>query len=172
MVSRGRPSQRSCVRSRMERQVRGRKSVSAAVNRRRRSTANIFAETALVKSFVTKLLFGLTVPLLALALLPSRSAAASPPAEFEIKEWPANLRTDLKGSSIKVVLPENAPDRPWDDALIAKFQHLTGIEVEIVRPGNDTTVVLATYLRDFGSGTPGDDVYAIDIVWPGILKDY
>jgi hypothetical protein len=33
--------------------------------------------------------------------------------QFEIKDWPRNLRTDLKGSSITVALPENAPDRPW-----------------------------------------------------------
>ena len=63
-------------------------------------------------------------------------------------------------------------DRPWNDALIAKFEQLTSIRVEIVRPGNDTTVVLARYLRDFRSGSPEGDVYAIDIVWPGILKDY
>ena len=41
-----------------------------------------------------------------------------------------------------------------------------------MRPGNDTTAVLAKYLRDFQSGSPEGDVYAIDIVWPGILKDY
>ena len=63
-------------------------------------------------------------------------------------------------------------DRPWDDALIAKFQQLTGITVQTVRPGNDTTVVLAGYLRDFASGSADADVHAIDIVWPGILSDY
>jgi trehalose/maltose transport system substrate-binding protein len=103
--------------------------------------------------------------------LASQSAAPQSP-EFEIEEWPRNLRTDLKGTSIKLVLPENALDRPWDDALIAKFQQLTGIRVHTVRPGNDTTTVLATYLRDFGSGSADGDVYAIDIVWPGILAKH
>jgi hypothetical protein len=28
-------------------------------------------------------------------------------SDFQIKEWPRNLRTDLKGSFIRVVLPEN-----------------------------------------------------------------
>ena len=91
---------------------------------------------------------------------------------FEIKEWPRNLRTDLKGTSIKVALPENEPDRPWNDALMAKFRELTGIEVEIIRPGNDTSAVLASYLREFAAGSPQADLYAIDIVWPGILSDY
>jgi trehalose/maltose transport system substrate-binding protein len=95
-----------------------------------------------------------------------------PSSKFEIKEWPKNLRTDLLGTSIKVVLPENALDRPWDDALIAKFQQLTGITVQTVRPGNDTTAVLAGYLRNFATGSADADVYAIDIVWPGILADY
>jgi trehalose/maltose transport system substrate-binding protein len=31
---------------------------------------------------------------------------------------------------------------------------------------------LAGYLRDFASGSADADVYAIDIVWPGILSDY
>src|SRR6478752_5313794 len=110
--------------------------------------------------------------ILALSIVPDTSAVAQLPSKFEIAEWPANLRTDLKGSSIKAVFPENEPDRPWNDALIAKFQQLTGINVEIVRPGNDTTAVLAKYLRGFQSGSPEGDVYAIDIVWPGILKDY
>jgi trehalose/maltose transport system substrate-binding protein len=52
-----------------------------------------------------------------------------------------------------------------------KFQQLTGIRVEVVRPGNDTTAVLASYLEDFGTGSPQGDLYAIDIVWPGILTD-
>jgi trehalose/maltose transport system substrate-binding protein len=93
-------------------------------------------------------------------------------SDFEIKEWPRNLRTDLKGALIKVALPENAPDRPWNDALMAKFRELTGIEVQTIRPGNDTSAVLSNYLREFAAGSAQADVYAIDIVWPGILSDY
>ena len=100
------------------------------------------------------------------------TAVANTFSEFEIKEWPRNLRTDLKGSSIRVALPENAPDRPWNDALITKFRELTGIEVQTIRPGNDTTAVLSSYLREFETGSPHADVYAIDIVWPGIMADY
>ena len=106
------------------------------------------------------------IPALASADAPTRVS------DFQIKEWPRNLRTDLKGSSIKVVLPENAPDRPWNEALIRKFRELTGIEVQTIRPGNDTSAVLSSYLRELETGTPRADVYAIDIVWPGILSDY
>jgi len=82
-------------------------------------------------------------------------------SDFEIKEWPRRLRTDLKGTSINVALPENGPDRPWNDALMAKFRELTGIEVETIRPGNDTSAVLLSYLREFATGSPRADVYAI-----------
>jgi hypothetical protein len=97
--------------------------------------------------------WALTVPLLMLASLSSQTSPA-PPSEFEIKEWPRDLRTDLRETSIKIVLPENALDLPWDDALIAKFHQLTGITVQTVRPGNDTTVVLAGYLRARVTGNP------------------
>jgi hypothetical protein len=70
---------------------------------------------------------------LMLASLSSQTSPA-PPSEFEIKEWPRKLRTDLREASIKIVLPENALDLPWDDALIAKFHQLTGITVQTVRP--------------------------------------
>lgn len=105
----------------------------------------------------------------------SMSGAQDSPAsltKYQIGDFPQNLRTDLKGTAITVALPENEPDRPWDDALIAKFHELTGINVQVIRPGNDTSVVLASYLRDFASGSPQADVYAIDIVWPGILAPY
>lgn len=114
----------------------------------------------------------LTVALLVVASVASPSGATTPPSKFAIKEWPTNLRRDLRGTTVKVVLPENALDQPWDDALMAKFSDLTGIRVQIVRPGNDTTVVLAGYLRAFTNGSADGDVYAIDIVWPGILSDY
>jgi trehalose/maltose transport system substrate-binding protein len=31
---------------------------------------------------------------------------------------------------------------------------------------------LSSYLREFTTGSSQADVYAIDIVWPGILSDY
>ena len=106
--------------------------------------------------------------------LPALASVDLPTAvsDFQIREWPRNLRTDLKGASIRIALPENAPDRPWNDALVRKFREVTGIEVQTIRPGNDTSAVLSNYLRDFETGSPRADVYAIDIVWPGILSDY
>ena len=81
-----------------------------------------------MKKSMTTWFWILTIPLLIPAMLFPQSDLTQPSSKFEIKEWPINLRTDLRGTSIKVVLPENALDRPWDDALIAKFQQLTGAD--------------------------------------------
>jgi trehalose/maltose transport system substrate-binding protein len=80
-----------------------------------------------------------------------------------------SLRTDLRGTSISVELPENAPDQAWNDEVMHRFEQITGIHVNILRPGNDTTVVLKDYMNQFRSGAPKADVYAIDIVWPSLL---
>jgi trehalose/maltose transport system substrate-binding protein len=115
-------------------------------------------ERCVVKTFAT---FGAAV-----------IAALSFSSQVEISEWPTTLRTDLRGAAITAAFPENALDRQWNDALVAKFTELTGITVHIVRPGNDTTAVLAGYLRQLEAGAPAGDVLAIDIVWPGILERY
>jgi trehalose/maltose transport system substrate-binding protein len=116
----------------------------------------------------------IVAPILGLILIAVAlpTAAAPQVSEIKINEWPRSLRTDLRGTSIKVVLPENALDTPWNDALIAKFHALTGINVAVIRPGNDMTAVLANYRRDFEDGSADADVYAIDIVWPGMFSDY
>jgi trehalose/maltose transport system substrate-binding protein len=93
-------------------------------------------------------------------------------AESSVDELSIPLRTDLKGTRIRIALPENAPDMRFDDILLQRFEDQTGIHVEAVRPGNDTTAVLSTYLSDLRSGSPSADVYSIDIVWPGMLSDF
>src|SRR5258708_17747966 len=108
------------------------------------------AEDSIVKK-ITTISFWALFPLLILASFSSQTSSVPPSSEFEIKEWPKNLRTDLRGTSVNIVLPENALDPPWDDALIAKFQQLTGIAVQTVMPGNDTTQLLASYLLDFAT---------------------
>lgn len=85
---------------------------------------------------------------------------------------PKSLRTDLKGTEVVIALPENAPDRRWDDELLGNFERTTGIRVKTIRPGNDTTAVLGRYQADLRSASPEADVYAIDIVWPGMLADF
>jgi ABC-type glycerol-3-phosphate transport system substrate-binding protein len=98
--------------------------------------------------------------------------ARGPLFNFEITDLPTNLRTDLRGTSIRFAVAENEPDRAWDDLLVAKFHELTGIDVQLVRMGNDTTSVLSSYLKHFRDGAPLADVYDVDIVWPGILSKY
>ena len=100
------------------------------------------------------------------------ATAATKPRQLTSLSLAHPLRTDLRGGSISIELPENAPDEAWDNELMRRFQHMTGINVKILRPGNDTTLVLKDYLNQFRAGAPQADVYAIDIVWPGLLAQY
>jgi trehalose/maltose transport system substrate-binding protein len=102
----------------------------------------------------------------------SSPTAAMNPEQIDLSNFTSGLRTDLRGSSVSIALPENAPDEAWDNDLMSKFQRMTGIHVQILRPGNDTTAVLKDYLNQFRSGSPKADVYAIDIVWPGLVAEY
>jgi len=81
-------------------------------------------------------------------------------------------RIEKGGVTVTIALPENAADKVWNEQLLAQFEQATGIQVITIRPGNDTTAVLRTYLSDLGSNSRHADVYAIDIVWPGILSKY
>ena len=43
---------------------------------------------------------------------------------------PTNLRTDLAGQRITVILGADGPGVPWEEAAVAAFTEATGIEVE------------------------------------------
>lgn len=81
-------------------------------------------------------------------------------------------RADPRGTSVSIELPENASDKVWNDELMRRFEQITGIHVTILRPGNDTTLVLKDYLNQFRTDSARADVYAIDIVWSGLLAEY
>jgi trehalose/maltose transport system substrate-binding protein len=85
---------------------------------------------------------------------------------------PQNLRTDLKGASIKAILSEEGPSAPWDDAAAAKFSAATGINVQVIRGDRSATDRLATYRQQLSSGSGDADVYQIDVIWPGILAEF
>jgi trehalose/maltose transport system substrate-binding protein len=78
---------------------------------------------------------------------------------------------DLSGQSIQVVLGADGPGAAYDDAAAAKFEELTGAEVEVIRGDQSATDRLSTYLQQLTAGA-GPDVLQIDVIWPGILADY
>ncbi len=86
---------------------------------------------------------------------------------------PANLRTDLSGQEISVVLAEAAsPDVPFLDAAHAKFTEATGIAVNRIPGEQSATDRLSNYNLQLGAQSSDIDVMQIDVIWPGILAQH
>lgn len=86
---------------------------------------------------------------------------------------PSDLRTDLKGQKISVVLGEaSSPDMPFLDAAHAKFTEATGIEVNRLPGDQSATDRLASYNLQLGAQSSDIDVMQIDVIWPGILAQH
>ncbi|MBV9787394.1 MAG: extracellular solute-binding protein, partial [Chloroflexi bacterium] len=83
----------------------------------------------------------------------------------------AGLRTDLQGQTIQWVAGADGPGTAYDEAAAAKFEEITGADVEIIRGDQSATDRLSTYLQQLNAGA-GPDVLQIDVIWPGILADY
>lgn len=86
---------------------------------------------------------------------------------------PEGLRTDLSGQSINAVLaPAADPSIPWFEAAHAKFAEATGITVNLIPGEQSATDRLAIYNQQLGAGSGDNDVYQIDVIWPGILAQH
>ena len=86
---------------------------------------------------------------------------------------PEGLRTDLNGARVRAVIaPAADPDRPWQEAAIRKFNEATGAAAEFVPGEQSATDRLATYNQQLGAQSPDNDVYQIDIIWPGIVAQH
>lgn len=82
---------------------------------------------------------------------------------------PQGLRTDLTGQSIKAVLSDStSPDIPWVEAAIAAFTEATGITVEFVRGEQTADARLQAYRQQWAAQSDENDVYQIDVIWPGV----
>jgi len=98
------------------------------------------------------------------------AAGGAPGSTIEI---PAGLRTDLSGQSINAVLAAAAsPDIPWIEAAHAKFAEATGITANFIPGEESATDRLAIYNQQLGAGSGDNDVYQIDVIWPGILAQH
>jgi trehalose/maltose transport system substrate-binding protein len=85
---------------------------------------------------------------------------------------PSDLRTDLKGATIKWIAGAEGPGAAWDDAAAKKFSDATGIQVQVIRGDQDATQRLATYRQQLSAGSSDIDVYQIDVIWPGIMAEF
>jgi trehalose/maltose transport system substrate-binding protein len=86
---------------------------------------------------------------------------------------PQGLRTDLAGAHIRAVLASASdPDRPWQEEALRLFSEATGITTEFVPGEQSATDRLAIYNQQLGAQSPDNDIYQIDVIWPGIMAQH
>jgi trehalose/maltose transport system substrate-binding protein len=122
---------------------------------------------------------GLSAPVIGMILsAQSRSAMAqdASPAAGELTTSivvPEGLRTDLEGSRVRAVLAAAAsPDRDWLEEAMRLFSEATGITTEFVPGEESATDRLAIYNQQLGAQSPDNDIYQIDVIWPGIMAQH
>ena len=117
-------------------------------------------------------LLGVSAPVAAMLIRSGvASAQDATPTAMEMGEVgstivvPADLRTDLSGQEITVVLAEaSSPDVPFLDAAHAKFTEATGITVNRIPGEQSTTDRLAIYNQQLGAQSSDIDVMQIDVI--------
>lgn len=86
---------------------------------------------------------------------------------------PADMRTDLAGKKISVILTDATnPSLPFQQAAVAKFTEVTGIEVNQIPGETDANDRLTKYNQALGSKSSDFDVVMIDVIWPGVLAQH
>ena len=123
------------------------------------------------------LALGLSAPVIGMILsTQARSALAqdgTPAAGGYTIVAPEGLRTDLAGARVRAVLTAaSSPDRDWQEEAMRVFTEATGIEAEFVPGEESATDRLAIYNQQLGAQSPDNDVYQIDVIWPGIMYQH
>jgi trehalose/maltose transport system substrate-binding protein len=116
---------------------------------------------------------GLSAPLVGVILSAHEHVAAAQDAEpGSTIVVPEGLPTDLKGAAIHVILGQDGPVVPWEEAAIKKFSDATGIEVTRTSGPESATERLAQYQQFFAAQASDVDSMMIDVIWPGILASH
>lgn len=113
---------------------------------------------------------GLSAPLVGVMLSARAHVAVAQAAEAgSTITVPEGLPTDLGGTPITVVLGADGPVVPWEEAAVAKFSEVTGVEVTRVSGPESATERLAQYQQLLAAQASDVDAMMIDVIWPGIL---
>jgi trehalose/maltose transport system substrate-binding protein len=79
---------------------------------------------------------------------------------------------DLSGKSIAVILGQDGPVVPWEEAAVAAFTEATGCAVTRTSGPESTTERLAQIQQLLAAQATDVDVMMIDVIWPGILAQH
>jgi trehalose/maltose transport system substrate-binding protein len=79
------------------------------------------------------------------------------------------LSTDFAGTQLNIVLGADGPNSPYEQALVDRFNEITGMEATYVRGSSQATDRLSLYLQTMAAQSPDIDAAEIDVIWPGIM---
>jgi len=118
---------------------------------------------------------GLSAPLVGVMLSAQAHVAAAQDASPVAGEpgstivVPEGLPTDLGGTTLNIILGQDGPVVPWEEAAVAKFSEATGISVNRTSGPESATERLAQYQQLLAAQASDVDAMMIDVIWPGIL---
>jgi trehalose/maltose transport system substrate-binding protein len=120
---------------------------------------------------------GLSAPLVGLLVsahsrgaLAQSATPAAQPAGYSLTK-PTNLPTGLSGK-LTVVLGQDGPGVPWEEAACKMFTDITGVAVTRISGPASTTDRNTQYLQVFGAGAADIDACMIDVVFPAVFAPY
>lgn len=79
---------------------------------------------------------------------------------------------DLSGKNIAIILGQDGPVVPWEEAACAAFTEATGCTVTRTSGPESATERLAQYQQLLAAQASDVDVMMIDVIWPGILAQH
>ncbi|MCC7024285.1 MAG: ABC transporter substrate-binding protein [Thermomicrobiales bacterium] len=115
---------------------------------------------------------GLSAPLVGIMLSAQAHVAGAQDAEpGSLIEAPEGL-PDLSGAKINVILGQDGPVVPWEEAACKKFSDATGCQVTRTSGPESATERLAQYQQLLAAQASDVDAMTIDVIWPGILAPH
>lgn len=116
---------------------------------------------------------GLSAPLVGVMLSAQAHVAIAQDAEpGSLIVVPEGLPADLEGATINVILGQDGPVVPWEEAAVAKFSEATGVTVNRTSGPESATERLAQYQQLLAAQATDVDAMTIDVIWPGILASH
>ena len=94
-----------------------------------------------------------------------------PSADDILAELELNT-SDFAGVAFNWVGGADGPGTPYEEALLARFNEITGAQATLIKGAESTTDRLQFYLQTFAAQASDIDVAQIDVIWPGILYSH
>ncbi len=82
------------------------------------------------------------------------------------------LSTDFAGTELNWMGGADGPGVAYDEAVVARFNEITGMQVNYLMGAESATDRLTFYLQTMAAQSSDIDVAQIDVIWPGIMAPH